>query len=474
MPPPPGQAYLVKSDVMGSDDAIDMEEEKMRDGLDEDYPELDAYLRFRTPAVASAWADHAYPALVGRMRVVGVVTSAITLLLMANAYLAGPESPYWWVADGVPVGLILLWMVWNRILPAELEKRYVHAEVAFILFTFMVSYGFRAWLDGSLVRLSVPMAGRVFPVTVLCVIRVQRLHSMVALVGGLAVATAGNLVIYMRLSGGELGAGPFLNVVVVAMSITYGVVGSWSIEFFQRSQFLLARRVELKRALIQMEKKRKQDLLWAVLPKPIAARLESEPVIADFFPEATVCFAGIYGFSAHSTTDMVSKLNAIIGQFDALCDKHGLEKIKTIGKVFMCAGGIPVPADDHDANVVDFALDVMALMPKISARLGMDLHLKVGLHTGSVVGGVIGKSKFTYDVWGDTVNVASRMKDAAGVDAIFTTETVFRRLDHRYIFQQIGMRPVKGKGEVMIYRVVSRREETMAPLEAARKWSECG
>jgi class 3 adenylate cyclase len=196
----------------------------------------------------------------------------------------------------------------------------------------------------------------------------------------------------------------------------------------------------------EREHERSERLLLNVLPQPIAGRLKAgEEVIADRFAEATVLFADIAGFTPLSARlgadEVVSMLDDVFSSFDRLADERGLEKIKTIGDAYMVAGGIPVPRPDHCEAVADMAL---AMLRETTGRGG--LRLRIGIDTGPVVAGVIGKRKFIYDLWGVTVNTASRMESHGVPGRVQVTERVVECLGDRYRFEPRGSIDVKGIG----------------------------
>ncbi len=207
----------------------------------------------------------------------------------------------------------------------------------------------------------------------------------------------------------------------------------------------------------EREHERSERLLLNVLPQPIAARLKDrEDVIADRFPEATVLFADIVGFTPMSADmgpeDVVEVLDGIFSAFDRLADERSLEKIKTIGDAYMVAGGLPVPRDDHCSSVADLAL---AMLEEVDGRPGRDgLQLRVGIDTGPVVAGVIGRRKFIYDLWGDTVNTASRMESHGVPGRVQVTERVVERLSGSHRFEPRGVIEVKGKGQMPVWLLV--------------------
>lgn len=192
---------------------------------------------------------------------------------------------------------------------------------------------------------------------------------------------------------------------------------------------------------------RAQRLLHNVLPARVAERLERDPVaIAEQCDEVMVIFADIVGFTPRCASmapaDVVALLNQMFSAFDALTDRHGLEKIKTIGDAYMAAAGLPGSAPDAAGRAVELAL---ALQDAI-ARLDGSLSLRIGMHAGPAVAGVIGTRKFSYDLWGDTVNTASRMESHGEPGRIHVTDAVRVRLAERYRFEPRGLQQIKGKG----------------------------
>jgi class 3 adenylate cyclase len=207
---------------------------------------------------------------------------------------------------------------------------------------------------------------------------------------------------------------------------------------------------------------RSERLLLNVLPASIAARLKSgEKTIADIFPEATVLFADIAGFtqiSARMTPHaLVTVLNRIFSSFDRLCTGYGLEKIKTIGDAIMVAGGLPAPRSDHVSAMAAFALDLMAVAGTIATREQKHVQLRIGIHTGPVIAGVIGTNRFAYDLWGDTVNIASRMESQGVPGKIQVSEAVHNRLKDEFLLETRGPLQIRGIGEMQTYFLVARK-----------------
>ena len=207
---------------------------------------------------------------------------------------------------------------------------------------------------------------------------------------------------------------------------------------------------------------RSEGLLLNVLPKSIATRLKREPgVIADAFPEVTVLFADVVDFTRFTERTEPARLVGILDQifsaFDALAERHGLEKIKTIGDAYMVASGLPEPRTDHAPAMAEMALDMQARIGELSQLLGVDLALRIGIDSGPVTAGVIGRHKFTYDLWGDTVNTASRMESHGVAGRIQVSEATFRKLRGTYEFEARGEIDIKGKGRLLAYLLVGPR-----------------
>ncbi len=209
-------------------------------------------------------------------------------------------------------------------------------------------------------------------------------------------------------------------------------------------------------ALLEIEREKSEQLLLNILPESIASRLkESNKTIADSFASVTILFADIVGFtklsSQVSPVELVELLNQIFSAFDELADKHQLEKIKTIGDAYMVVGGIPEPRVDHAEAIAEMALDMQAEIFKISQESQQDFAIRIGINSGEVVAGVIGKKKFIYDLWGDAVNTASRMESHGIPNTIHVTIDTYNLLADKYLFEERGIIDVKGKGEMQTY-----------------------
>jgi len=215
-------------------------------------------------------------------------------------------------------------------------------------------------------------------------------------------------------------------------------------------------------AELQSEREKSDRLLLNILPNSVANRLKrGETTIADSFPDATVMFADLVDFtplaSRVSAAELVQLLNEVFSQFDWLVELHGLEKIKTIGDAYMVAGGLPTPRPDHASAVAEMALDMQKVIQRLNGPAEHRLNLRIGLCSGPVIAGVIGSKKFIYDLWGDTVNTASRMESQGRLNHIQVSESTYEQLKDAYALERRGKLVVKGKGEMTTYFLLGRK-----------------
>jgi adenylate cyclase len=204
-----------------------------------------------------------------------------------------------------------------------------------------------------------------------------------------------------------------------------------------------------------------EALLLNVLPFAIAQRLKADPgVIADSFAQATVLFADIVDFTALSEhtppEELVALLNEVFTIFDGIADRRGVEKIKTIGDAYMAVAGVPTPAEDHAERAAHAALDMLEALDELNGRNGCALRLRIGLHSGPVMAGVIGKRKFIYDLWGDTVNTANRMESHGIAARAQVSEATRDLLGNGFIFEERGPIEIKGKGAMRTWFLTGR------------------
>jgi len=203
-------------------------------------------------------------------------------------------------------------------------------------------------------------------------------------------------------------------------------------------------------------------LLHNVLPKSIAARLKKNPgTIADAFEHASALFADIVGFTPLSNqltpTGMIELLNEIYSHFDTLVEKYGVEKIRTIGDNYMVASGVPVPRSDHAQALAHLALDMLAYCGQLDKE-GRPLQFRIGINSGPLIAGIIGNKKFQYDIYGDTVNTASRMESHGEAGKIQVSQATYELLKDKFIMEKRGTIDVKGKGQMTTWFLVGQRE----------------
>ncbi len=229
-----------------------------------------------------------------------------------------------------------------------------------------------------------------------------------------------------RLLGIQAGANDFLNKPVDVLDMILRVGN--------------AVRVNQLHDQLEAEQAKADQLLLNILPKAIADRMkEGETNIADGHPDATVLVAELAGFSAMAAHidpgQIVQLLNEVFSAFDALVEKHGLEKIKTSGDAYLVAGGITIPRPDHAEAIADLAIELREEVERINLQYDISLRLRIGICTGPVIAGVIGRKKFAYDIWGETVNVASRLEATGELGGIQIAEPTYERLKYKFHFE---------------------------------------
>jgi len=221
--------------------------------------------------------------------------------------------------------------------------------------------------------------------------------------------------------------------------------------------------------LLRLEQEKAENLLLNILPKDIAAILKNESrTIADHYAAASILFADMVGFTPLSSeippVEMVELLNEVFSYFDGLVDKYGLEKIKTIGDCYMIASGVPRPRPDHAHALIRLALEMRAYLATHTFRAGRQLHFRMGINSGPVLAGVIGRKKFIYDLWGDAVNTASRMESHGRSGTIQIARATYELVKDDFECEPRGMVNVKGKGELEVWFVTgSKTPDPQAP-----------
>jgi adenylate cyclase len=218
------------------------------------------------------------------------------------------------------------------------------------------------------------------------------------------------------------------------------------------------------RLALQAEQEKSERLLLNVLPEPIAARLKNgEKHISDNYDSVTVMFTDIVGFTPLAeqlqSNQLVTLLNDVFSRFDQLAKKYGVEKIKTIGDAYMVVGGVPIVDTGHATAIAEMALEMLQSVEDYNQQQGSALTIRIGINSGPVVAGVIGRQKFSYDLWGDTVNTASRMESHGAPGCIHVTESTYRQLRNSYEFDRCEPVEIKGKGLMQTYFLQGKIED---------------
>lgn len=235
---------------------------------------------------------------------------------------------------------------------------------------------------------------------------------------------------------------------------------------------LIAASVYYAFRLAENAKAETDTLLRNILPDSIVERLKGRPgeIIADSFHDASILFSDISGFVPLArqlgAAKTVELLNAVVTGFDALAERHGVEKIKTIGDAYMVAAGVPEALPDHLERLARMALDMQSLMALMRRERGLDVHIRIGLASGPVMAGIIGRQKFSYDVWGDAVNLAARLEALSQPGRIHVCPRCKPKLDSEFVFETRGAIDIRGVGAQETWFLVGRRADT-APLGAA-------
>jgi adenylate cyclase len=248
----------------------------------------------------------------------------------------------------------------------------------------------------------------------------------------------------------------FVNV-MLAMNITVGgsMVFTLLAVFAQQRQDALA--------ALRSEQDRAESLLLNILPRSIAEKLKAQPqTIADQITAASVLFADVVDFTPHSAhmtpAEVVGVLDELFSHFDDLAERYGLEKIKTIGDCYMAAAGVPSPRPDHARALALMALDMLEAMRSDGAMGALGMELRIGINSGPVVAGVIGRKRFLYDLWGDAVNTASRMESHGTSGHIQITRATYELLKDDFRCEPRGTVTIKGKGEMETWYLLGRRQ----------------
>jgi class 3 adenylate cyclase len=380
---------------------------------------------------------------------------------------------------------ILDWQIYPELAPRLLPIRVAWVSLALVILGVMVGapeayHRWSQWLLGAATLLAgfgviamlatvaghaqgdVYYAGLMMVVIYIFIMVPIRLQLAVAL--ALALVAAYNLSIFLGDARPPASVLVSNNFFLVGTSVMCGIAAL----SLQRSFFDRYRHEDLiaaQKGEIEAQRKRADDLLANLLPAPVAGKLlEGASQIADGYADVTVLFADLCGFTEYSATvsprALVRLLNRIFSGFDDVADRVGVEKIKTIGDAYMAVCGLPTEVDDHPERMVRMALGMREEMDRIRAEFGdLAIDIRIGIHTGPCVAGVIGRKRFIYDLWGDTVNLASRMESTGVKGRIQVSEATYHRVKHAFAFDARRELEIKGRGRMAAY-VLSVPAET--------------
>ena len=294
-----------------------------------------------------------------------------------------------------------------------------------------------------------------------CLVVLQLGVDRIFLASILAAIAAGMVITLQFLVPRDTGAQP-----AWALSLSFVVTTISACVMVVTTVWYAIREIVRAEAAMELEYERSEALLANILPSSVADRLKdpARNTIADKYDDASVLFADIAGFTERASEmppdQLIRFLDRLYGDFDALLDKHGLEKIKVSGDSYMVVSGVPQPRADHVEALAAFALDMAEAANRLKDSHGNALPLRIGLASGPVVAGVVGSRRFFYDVWGDAVNVASRMESTDSIGRIQVPENVYRRLKDDFVLQERGVVEVKGKGLMRTWYLIGRNPNT--------------
>lgn len=294
-----------------------------------------------------------------------------------------------------------------------------------------------------------------------CLVVLQLGVDRIVLAAGLAAIAASLVITLQFLVPRDTGVQP-----AWALSLSFVVTTISGCVMLVTTVWYSVREIVRAETAMEMEYERSEALLANILPASVAERLKDpgHNIIADKYDDASVLFADIAGFTERASDiapdKLIKFLDRLYGAFDALVDKHALEKIKVSGDSYMVVSGVPHPRADHAEALADLALDMAETAAGLRDSRGDVLPLRIGLASGPVVAGVVGSRRFFYDVWGDAVNVASRMEATDSVGRIQVPEDVYQRLKNNFVLQERGAVAVKGKGVMRTWYLVGRKPDT--------------
>jgi class 3 adenylate cyclase len=398
-------------------------------------------LQFSDPEVETAFRDADNRAAVGRARFMTLLAFVLSLPFGWLDFVLSPNYL------GVLIMLRAIGSVALLVIAAmTMWWPSVHRHIQFVACSALALY---SWCTVAAVLVTDTPRTYASVGTVLLMlglVGVIRVRFRSALLTALATFPFVGLGLTIERNSWQLVAFDLLSLVTYAVLI---LTVAFALERSKRTEFLANRE-------LGEERQRSDDLLHNILPEPIAQRLRENPsAIAESVDNATVLFADIVGFTPFSSqlppAEVVELLDLLFGKFDDLCEERGIEKVKTIGDAYMAVAGIPRPDPDHAASIVELAFAMQRAAAAIAPLWPTDLRLRIGISSGPVVAGVIGRRRFAYDLWGDTVNTASRMESHGLPNRIQVSESTYELLKDRYAFSEPQEMDIKGKGAMPTY-----------------------
>ena len=429
----------------------------------------------RSRTRASAWIDN----LVARLARLGAdpednyeLRQQKTLLVLL-AVLILPVSAVWgavYLAFGSPVGIVpyiyLVVSIGSLVLFAR-TRSFRLLLITQLLNILLTTTTGQMLVGGFLPSGAVGLWGILAPLGALVFLEVRR-----------AIRWFGAFVLVFLLTGiaGEIFfRDADLPIAFTSTMLALNIIGAGAVAFTLLASFADQRNAAL--AALRVEQEKSELLLMNILPRSIAERLKAaSQTIADHFDSASILFADIVDFTPLAQrlapAEVVGILDRLFSRFDTLVERHGLEKIKTIGDCYMAAAGVPDPSPDHARRAALLALDMREAVASSAGRRGLGLELRIGINSGPVIAGVIGSKRFLYDLWGDAVNTASRMESQSTTGEIQITRATYELLKDEFVCTRRGTILVKGKGQMETWYLVAprsdeRRTESSIGSEAA-------
>jgi adenylate cyclase len=398
-----------------------------------------------------------------RMRKTLLIFANGLMILAANVWLA----IYWIMGLKLPTTIPLMYVAFSAIILAVFLKTrnfdfFRGAQLSLFLFApFVIQWTIGSFVNSSgivLLALLAPMGAMV----------VYGARESIPWFVAYVVLTVVSGVFDFFLASGEMSGVP-MRTVAVFFVLNFTILSSIMyvlLRYFVQQKDVFQAELSHQHELVREEQKKSEQLLNTILPPHIADRLKQGDTVAQGCPDVTVMFADIVNFTALAEKgypkQVVNILNTVFTRFDELAKAHGVDKIKTIGDAYMVAGGLPRDGkeDEHEYvdAVADMALEILELARTDETMKRHDIKFHVGIATGPVIAGVIGATRFSYDLWGDTVNVASRITAEAPANDILVDTTTQRRLGTRYQFGSPQYLTFKGKGQMTVYQMTGKRD----------------